>query len=212
MTIQETIGIILSTVMILSQLSLLWGDNLFFRWGTRVVIGFSVIHTAIWQLYWIDYRAIQPILNNGDYKFFIPLILGIMMYARLSKANSWISKYPMGVQLGVGVGVVSVAMIRSQILDQLRDTVLSLFNATTTMALLNAVLVLIGTVTVMSYFFFTKEHTGILGISTYIGRGFIMSSIATIWAGDYIWAMSMLAGQLQFLIREFLMGLLLNMG
>lgn len=211
MTIQESLGIIFSTIMILTQLSLLWGDNIFFRWGTRVVIGFSVIHTAIWQLYWIDYRAIQPILTEGEYKFLIPLILGIMMYARLSKTNSWISKYPMGVQLGVGVGVVSVAALRSQILDQLRYVVEGLFEATTAMEMLNAILVLVGTVTVMSYFFFTKEHTGILGISTYIGRGFIMSSIATIWAGDYIWAMSMLAGQLQFLIKEFLMGLVLNM-
>ena len=212
MTIQDSLGILFSTIMILSQLSLLWGDNLFFRWGTRIVIGFSVIHTAIWQLYWIDYRAIQPIMTDGDIKFVIPLILGLMMYARLSRPNAWISKYPMGVQLGVGVGVVSVSMLRSQILDQLRFTVEGLFEATTAMALLNAVLVLIGTVTVMSYFFFTKEHTGILGISTYIGRAFIMSSIATIWAGDYIWAMSMLAGQLQFLIKEFLMGLVLNMG
>jgi len=209
MVIQEQIGVLVSTILIVSQLSLIIGDNFFFKWSTRLVIGFSVIHAQIWGLYWSNQYAIAPIMK-GELIWIIPLLLGLMMYTRLSKKYAWISKYPMGVQLGVGFGVVVVSMIRSQILDQIRMTITDITGATSPYALLNGLLVLIGTVTVTTFFFFTREHTGLIGKSAYIGRAFIMSSIAVIWAGDYIWAMSMLAGQLQYLIRDFFFGLILG--
>lgn len=209
MVIQDQIGVLVSTILILCQLSLIAGDNFLFRWSTRVVIGFSVIHALIWGIYWSNRYAIEPIMQ-GELIWIIPLLLGLMMYTRLTKNYAWISKYPMGLQLGVGFGVVTVSMVRSQILDQIRMTITDITGATSAYALLNGILVLIGTITVISFFFFTREHTGILGKSAYIGRIFIMSSIAVIWAGDYIWAMSMMAGQLQYLIKEFLFGLVLG--
>ena len=209
MVIQDQIGVLVSSIMIVSQLSLIAGDNFFFRWSTRVVIGFSVMHALIWGLYWSNRYAIEPIMK-GELVWIIPLVLGLMMYTRLTKRYAWISKYPMGLQLGVGFGVVTVSMIRSQILDQIKMTIMDIVQATSAYNLMNALLVFIGSITVTTFFFFTKEHTGILGKSAYVGRAFIMSSIAVIWAGDYIWAMSMLAGQLQYLIREFLFGLVLG--
>jgi hypothetical protein len=209
MLIQDQIGIVVSAIMIVSQLSLIVGDNFFFRWSTRVVIGFSVMHALIWGIYWSNRYAVQPIMK-GELVWIIPFVLGLMMYTRLTKKWAWVSKYPMGLQLGVGFGVVVVSMIRSQILDQIKMTIVDLLGASSPYALLNAVLVFIGSITVTTFFFFTKEHTGLLGKSAYLGRAFIMCSIAVIWAGDYIWAMSMLAGQLQFLIRDFLFGLVLG--
>ena len=207
--IQEQLGVLVSAILIVSQLSLIAGDNFFFKWSTRLVIGFSVIHAQIWGLYWSNRYAIEPIMK-GELIWIIPLVLGLMMYTRLSKKYAWISKYPMGLQLGVGFGVVVVSMIRSQILDQIRMTITDITGASSPYVLLNGLLVFIGTITVTTFFFFTKEHTGILGKSAYVGRAFIMASIAVIWAGDYIWAMSMMAGQLQYLIRDFLFGLVLG--
>lgn len=207
--IQEQLGVLVSAILIVSQLSLIAGDNFFFKWSTRLVIGFSVIHAQIWGLYWSNRYAVEPIMK-GELIWIIPLLLGLMMYTRLWKKYAWISKYPMGLQLGVGFGVVVVSMIRSQILDQIRMTITDITGATSPYALLNGALVLIGTITVTTFFFFTKEHTGIIGKSAYVGRAFIMSSIAVIWAGDYIWAMSMMAGQLQYLVRDFFFGLILG--
>jgi len=134
-----------------------------------------------------------------------------MMYGRLSRKYAWISKYPTSFQLGVGVGVTTVAMLRAQIIDQLGFTVTDLFKARMSLELFNAIVVLIAVVTVISYFFFTLEHKGVVGYSAYIGRVFIMASTAVLWAGDYMWAMAMMAGILSFLVNDFVKKLLLGM-
>ena len=202
-------GLIAAAIMTLCQLSLVFGDNFFFKWSTRVVIGFSVVHAAVQYAYWTDYYGIQPLLK-GDIKWIIGLVLCLMMYGRLTSRYAWISKYPMGLQLGVGFGTVIISIARTQILDQIRVTISEILAADSAFALFNRLLILLGVISVISYFFFTREQNGVLGRLSYVGRAFIMSSIDVIWAGDYIWAMSMMAGRLQFIIRDFYFGLLLG--
>ena len=204
------IGKLVSAILVLSMLSLVFGDNLFFKLGTRVVVGWAIVYAAILGLYWTDFYAIQPIVQNADYKWILVILVGLLMYTRLSRRYAWISKYPLSVSMGIGFGILLPTFARAQILDQIRISIVELFAPTSTFDLFGRLLVILGIVTVTSYFFFTKEHTGALGISAFIGRLFIMSSIAVIWAGDYLWAMSMLAGQLKFLIKEILFGILLG--
>jgi len=211
MSFQAQLGTVVSTIVILSQLSMIWKENVFFRWGTRVAVGFALVYTAFSNLWYLNSRVYNPVTTKGEFLWIIPVILGLMMYSRLSRKYAWLSKYPTSFQLGVGVGVTTVAMLRGQIIDQLGYTVRDIFQAGTSMELFNAIVVLIAVVTVISYFFFTREHTGLVGRSAYIGRVFIMASTAVLWAGDYIWAMAMIAGILSFLINDFIKGLLFGM-
>lgn len=210
MVLLDQIGIALGAVMILTQFSMLYRDNLFFRWGTRLVVGFAMADSLAWAMWGLNYYVWEPSTEKGQWWWWLGVPLGLMLYTRLSRPHAWISKYPLGVQLGVGVGTVAVGMLRTQILDQITFTVKDVFTAVTPMEIFNALIILIGVVTVVSYFFFTREHVGVLGYSAYIGRIFIMASIAVIWAGDFMWAMAMLAGVLYYLINDFIKGLLLG--
>lgn len=204
------IGKLVSAVFVLAMLSLTFGENLFFKWATKVVVGWAIVYAAILGLYWTNFYAIQPIVQNADYKWILVIFIGLLMYTRLSRKYAWISKYPLSVSIGIGFGILLPTFARAQILDQIRISIVELFAPTSTFDLFGRLLVILGIITVTSYFFFTKEHTGALGTSAFIGRLFIMSSIAVIWAGDYLWAMSMLAGQLKFLIKEIFFGILLG--
>ncbi|MBM3291310.1 hypothetical protein FJY84_01370 [Candidatus Bathyarchaeota archaeon] len=204
------LGKLVAAVFVLSMLSLIFGENFFFKWGTRVVVGWAIVYSAILGLYWTDFYAIKPILEKADYKWLIVIFFGLLMYTRLSRRYAWISKYPISISMGIGFGMILPTWARAQILDQIRITIVELFSPVSTFDLIGRILVLVGLVTVITYFFFTKEHKGVLGSSAFIGRLFIMSSIAVIWAGDYLWAMSMLAGQLKFLINDVIIGIFLR--
>lgn len=210
MTIQADLGIFIGGVMVLSQFTMMWKDNVFFRWGTRVVVGYRLINSMAWAFYNLNYRVWEPWTIDGEWWWWLGVPLGLMLYFRLSRPHAWIAKYPLGVQLGVGVGTVAVGALRAQILDQITNTISDVFAAKTGMQIFNAIVVVIGVITCISYFFFTREHTGILGGTAYIGRAYIMTSIAVIWAGDYMWAMAMLAGVLDYMVNTFLKGLLLG--
>lgn len=208
--IQDQLAVVLATTIILSQLTMLWKDNFFFRWGTRLVVGVIMMDAMGWALYYINRNMWQPYTTKGEWWWWGAIIAGLMLYFRLSRRYAWVAKYSLGLQLGLGVGVACVAMLRTQILDMITYTVQGLFIAKTAMDLFNAVVVFVGLATVISYFFFTREHTGVLAGSAFVGRAFMMASISVIWAGDYMWAMAIAAGILSFLVNNFIKGLLLG--
>jgi len=210
MSIQASLGTITATIIITSQLTMLWKDNPYFRWGTRVVVGYMIADQIAWQLYYLNRNMWVPTTTKGEWWWWFALIAGLMLYFRLSRAHGWVAKYPLGLQLGLGIGVATIGMLRAQILDQIKNTVADVINAKTPMALFNAIVAFVAVVTVVSYFIFTREHTGVLAATSYVGRAFMMASIATIWAGDYMWAMAILAGVLSFLYNNFLRNLILG--
>jgi len=211
MAFQAQAGTLMATIVIVSQLTMLWKDNFFFRWGTRIVVAYAVADSMGWSLYYLNTRFWTPFTTKGEWWWMLAVLAGLMLYFRLSRQYGWVAKYPLGLQLGLGVGVASVAMLRAQILDQVVWTVRDLFTAKTTMEVFNAIVAFVAVASVVSYFFFTREHTGVLKVSAFVGRAFMMASIAVIWAGDYIWAMAILAGVLTFLVNSFVKGLLLGM-
>lgn len=210
MSFQAQAGVLLATIVIISQLTMLWKDNVFFRWGTRLVVAYAMMDSAGWGIYYVNRNMLTPMTTRGEWWWILGLILGLLLYFRISRQYGWISKYPISIQLGLGIGIASVGTLRAQILDQIRYTVVDLFTSKTGLALFNAIVAAVALVTVISYFIFTREHTGVLAGTAYVGRAFMMASIAVIWAGDYMWAMAILAGVLSYLYNDFLRGLVLG--
>jgi len=92
MSLQAQLGTVVSTIIILSQLSMIWKKNVFFRWGTRVAVGFALVYTALSNLWYLNSRVYRPVTTKGEFLWILPVILGLMMYGRLSRKYAWISK------------------------------------------------------------------------------------------------------------------------
>jgi hypothetical protein len=71
----------------------------------------------------------------------------------------------------------------AQIIGQIADTVTGL-STDTGLALVNAVFILVGVVCSILYFTYSKEHTGLLGTVTRLGRYFLLASLGPYWAGE----------------------------
>ena len=209
-TIYDQLGVLAGAIMVIGQFTMLWKDNVYFRVTTRIVVGYYMMYLMVYYIYFADIRAWVPLVTQGQWWWAIAIILGIMMYTRITRNYAWIAKYPLGIGLGAGVGTVAVTTLRAQILDQLTYTVSGLFTATSAYDLFNAIVILVGVSSVISYFFFTHEQKGVLGYTAAIGRAFIMASVAVIWAGDYMWAMAICAGVLSYLLNIFIKGLILG--
>jgi len=173
------IGGLIGTLFIISVMSMLWKDNMFFRFGQAAIMGASIAHYTFMNFQSVHNNAIKPILA-GNVLFIIPLILGLLTYSRLSSDVSWLAKYPTNVLIGVGTGVMIAGSLRGQIIDQVKQTILDAFTG------LNGILILIGVVTAFSFFIFTKEHTGALGTSVKIGRVFLMISLGANFSGELV--------------------------
>lgn len=197
----SVIGGLIGTLFIITTMSMLWKDNVFFRFGQAAVMGASIAHYTFMNFQSVHNNAIKPILG-GNVLFIIPVVLGLLMYSRLSSDLAWLAKYPTSVLVGVGTGVMIAGSLRGQIIDQVKQTILDAFTG------LNGILILIGVVTAFSFFIFTKEHTGALGTSVKIGRVFLMISLGANFSGELVWYLTQMIGRLMYILNEFIWPLL----
>ena len=203
----ELLGMTLGTFLIFSTLSMLWKDNVFFRVGQMAVMGSSIAHFILLNMQNVYNNALTPLLS-GDILMVFPLALGLMMYSRLNKSTAWLARYPSSVLVGIGTGVMVAGTVSGQVLDQIAVTMTDVLAADLfSIAGINAMIIAVGVVTSITFFVFTKEHTGVVGNSATIGRKFLMISLGANWSGELVWYLTQLVGRLMY-VKNFLTALM----
>jgi hypothetical protein len=208
----DVLGGLVGTFFIISVLSMLWKDNPIFRIGQQAIIGATMAHYILLNFKSALNNAVLPMLG-GNLLLFVPLLLGVLMYTRLKNEIAWVARYPTGVLVGVGTGVMIAGTLRGQIIDQIKNTVLDLTNSAVSgnmTGIINTLLIAIGVVTAISFFTFTREHKGVLGISAKIGRIFLMISLGANWSGEIVWYLTQLIGRLSWIINTVIKVMLLG--
>ena len=208
----DILGGLVGTFFIISVLSMLWKDNPIFRIGQQAIIGATMAHYILLNFKSALNNAVLPMLS-GSWWLFVPLLLGVLMYTRLKNEIAWVARYPTGILVGVGTGVMIAGTLRGQIIDQIKNTVLDLTNSVVSgnmTGIINTLLIAIGVVTAISFFTFTREHKGVLGISAKIGRIFLMISLGANWSGELVWYLTQLIGRLSWIINTVIKVMLLG--
>jgi hypothetical protein len=155
---------------------------------------------------------IRPILDKGEWSLLIPVGIGMLMLTRYVPKAAWLSRYAFAFIVGVGAGLAIPRTISSFILKQIEDTVRPLLTMTPdgltfSMSLLspssnlNAIIILLGVVSVLFYFFFSVEHTGTGRTVARAGILFLMISFGAAFGYTVMARMSLLIGRLTDLIE-----------
>lgn len=208
----DLLGGLVGTFFIISVLSMLWKDNPIFRIGQQAIIGATMAHYILLNFKSALNNAVLPMLG-GNLLLFVPLLLGVLMYTRLKNEIAWVARYPTGVLVGIGTGVMIAGTLRGQIIDQIKNTVLDLTKSvvsSNTTGMINNLLIAIGVVTAISFFTFTREHKGVLGASAKIGRIFLMISLGANWSGELVWYLTQLIGRFSWIINTVIKVMLLG--
>lgn len=179
---------------------------------------------------WEEKGAIQDILAgqwNINILHILALALGIMMLMRLIPSIGWIARWPLSVIVGSTAGLWMVTYFQSNFLSQLQKTVIPLFDMNqihglaelgTSLAIqgrsipfdvyfgayLGNLVLIVGTITGLIYFYFSKEHKGALGGAAKVGIYFLMITFGASFGYTVMSRMSLLIGRLYFLYGDWL--------
>ena len=123
------------------------------------------------------------------------------MLTRFSRKYSWMSRISFAFVVGVGAGLTIPRYLSSFLLGQLEP---SLAPLSMTWAGLNLFLVLVGVITVLIYFFFSVEHTGVVGHASRLGIWFLMVSFGASFGYTIMARLSLLIGRISFLMDDWL--------
>jgi len=182
--------------------SFLYKDNPFYRFAEHLVVGVSAGYFAIILYYnGLVPKLINPVFRQGKLHYIVPGLLGLLMWTRFSKKWSWLSRYSIAVYMGVATGVVIPLYMYTHVLRQAAATMVPV--GFTSLPLLNNLLVLIGVLSGLVYFFFSKAHTGVFGKISRVGIFILMIGFGAGFGLTVMGRISLLVDRILFL-RDYI--------
>jgi hypothetical protein len=180
----------------LALYSFLYKDNPVYRLAEHVFAGLSagyyaglIFQSVLVQQLWV------PLLGGRAW-LVIPALLGVLTFARLSPKWSWLSRVALAFVIGSNSGILVMQQLHGLVLPQVSQTFVNV-------ATLQGLLIVVGVVSTLIYFYFSKPHTGLLGGVATVGIWFIMISFGANFGYTVMARVSLLIGRVQFLVLEW---------
>lgn len=202
------LGVMVAAGFTLALYSFLYKDNPLFKFAEHVYVGVAAAYTfgQVWfpTLYG---EIISPLLaprpeTPQDSGWLLaPTVLGLLMLTRFSRRLGWLSRIAFAFVVGLGAGLSIPRSISSFLLSQIEPTLRPL---TWSVDGLNLAIILIGVVTVLIYFFYSVEHTGVVGRASRVGIWFLMVSFGASFGYTIMARLSLLIGRIAFLFEDWL--------
>ncbi|MGB5106783.1 MAG: hypothetical protein WBP29_07715 [Candidatus Zixiibacteriota bacterium] len=212
----ETTWLTIGAILTLFTFSFLYKDNPFYKFAEHLVVGVSAGYFVVLLIR----TNLVPIISQklfvadrgwelDQWWYFIPLILGVMMWARFSKKLSWVSRYPLALYIGIASGLTIPLELKNRVVEQLQATVLKFKFDMSNPDFLGVpqgawdIVVVIGVISCLIYFFFSKEHKGWFGASAKIGIYTLMIAFGASFGYTVMARISLFIQRIQYL-RDWL--------
>jgi hypothetical protein len=206
-----SLGVWIAALLTLCIYSFLYKDNPFYKFAEHlfvgVAMGYSVVLTYrdgfipyVWKYLTAGFTG-EPV----KLLVIIPTLIGLLFFMRFVPRVSWLVRYPIAFSLGLGTGIGFPLALQANIYQQMYGT-LSPFRSLGDLSafqIFNAVLILVGVLSTLVYFFFSAEHKALRGVSK-LGIIFLMIGFGSAFGNTVMGRISILIGRMQFLLRDWL--------
>ena len=129
--------------------------------------------------------------------YMIPFILGIFMLLRLVPKLGWLARWAIAYIVGMASGLRFYGYLNSNVLIQIKASAIDFTSDWGT--IINALIIFIGTISGLIYFFYSTEHKGVVGRLSRIGIYFLMIKFGASFGFAVMGRISLLIGQLNYL-------------
>ncbi len=208
-------GVIVAAGLTLAMYSFLYKDTPVFKIAENLYVGVSLGYTII--ITWYNFLKpdlydplIVPFFSSDPaikpkYSLIVPFVLGLFILTRFSRSFSWLSRWSFAYIVGLGAGIGIPRVISAFLLEQIEPSIKPVFtDGEGILSSINTLLILLGVVSVLFYFFFSVEHKGVRERISQIGIWFLMVSFGASFGYTVMGRMSLLIGRAQFLMKDWL--------
>jgi hypothetical protein len=221
-SLSNTAGIWVAAFFTLAVLSFLAGDNPAYKVAESMLVGVSAAYwmvVSFWEVLVpnllgkllpgvVRAWTIPGLDAESDPVYLVPLRLGILLLWRLAPKGAWIARWPMAFIIGVFCGLRLVTFIHADFLSQIRNSIVPLVVMSESGldfwdSVRNVVLV-IGVLSCLVYFFFSIEHRGLVGKTARLGTWFLMVTFGAAFGYTVMGRIALLAMRLEFIFDDWL--------
>jgi hypothetical protein len=149
-----------------------------------------------------------------DFALVIPFLFGIMFFLKFNSKLSWMARWPMAVVVGTFAGLAIIGFAQGDLVAQIHANMLPLFKENSLsdfredpslagffQVIWNPILI-VGVLSSLVYFFFSKPHTGMTGRVATVGIWFLMMSFGASYGATVMTRISLFLERANFTIVE----------
>lgn len=190
-------GIWVAALLTLAAYSFLYKENRFYRAAEHIYVGAGAGYALVMGYTNVLTKAWDPMIKKGQIQMLIPMILGVLLFARFIKSTRWIARIPLALVVGMGAAIALRGAVLEQFLKQISATMVPLNSV-------NNLILVLGVAGVLSYFFFTFPRTKPLMIASRFGRWVIMVTFGAAFGNAVMGRISLFIGVLQFMFGQWI--------
>ncbi len=211
----EIVGLWVAALFTIGIFSFLYKDNPVYKFCESVFVGVSAGYWAvvfffdnIQKKFWLGVFPAEG--DEPQYYLWVGGLLGVMMLLRLSSKVGWISRWPLAFIVGATAGLYMMLYFVSNAMNQVSSTMVDLLvlnsdtGAIVWTQTIGSLVILIGVVSGLVYFFFSKAHKGLFGMTAKVGIWFLMVTFGASFGYTVMSRMSLLIGRMDFLFGDWL--------
>jgi hypothetical protein len=189
----DYLGLIVGSLVSIAAYTTLIGDNPISKATENLYLG--ILAGYLFATNWdYIYRNAVTKVQVGDVLYVIPLILSLMLLSRLKGGWMWLSRYPIVLSIGVGMGLAMRTTVMADFVQQIQATLLR-WNS------LENIVMILGTVTSAAYFLFTTRPSGPYRYVNRVGRVFLLIAFGVTYGQTVSFRFELVIGRLVDMLR-----------
>ncbi len=206
MAISTSIWVWIAALLTLAVFSFLYKDNIVYKLVEALFVGVSAGYSVVIIIKHSFIPNIwTPLFVDKNMLYLIPFLLGLLFFAMLSKKTAYLTRIPFAFLLGTGAGFALPLVFQTNVVEQVRGTMLfSSSHYPSAAMFIDAIVIFIGVITVLFYFFFSRGKNGKYNILVKTGIAFIMVGFGASFGYTVMARLSLLVGRLYFLFGTWL--------
>ncbi len=208
------IGALIGFLLTILVFTYIFGDNFFFRLVVSIFIGVAAGFALVVVVYNVlFYQVIVPLMRDplGNIAVAVPLVLGIWLLLKISPRLSRFANPVMAFLVGIGAATIIGGSVLGTIFPQVGaasgafNTLGSQTVSQVAAKVIQAIALLIGTITTLIYFQFgsgtrTGQRALWMDVLARIGQGFIAVTFGALFAGVYLASLAALIERLNSIL------------
>ena len=185
--------------------SIAFRDNVFFKFAEHTFVGAAAGHSIVYGVDNVRRYGLDPLMK-GAWLYAVVFLLGIVLYARYHKKYFWLSRFPLAMMVGIGIGLSMRATVTAEFIAQIQSTAAMKVLGVDAWTGFSNLLFIIIVLTVVYFFIFTFPgmHKGGLGTVSRIARYGMMAAFGYSFANTVLSRFNMIFGRLDFLMSQWL--------
>ena len=178
-------------------------------WSTLVPNLFAKLAPGLTSRFLMSGLEENGALPHWDWHYLIPLIFGVLLLWRLMPKGGWISRWSLAFIVGITAGNRLITYLASDFIAQTQSTMKPLIVMSPAGAILwgdsfNNLVIVVGVITGLCYFYFSKEHTGWFGRLARVGIWSLMITFGAGFGYTVMGRVALLVGRMEFIFIDWL--------